>query len=94
MTIKPDKVFLKRANKLLKGNPNLRISYKALYDKLSVNPFDPQLETHPLSGDLKGKYSCSLTHKIRVVFTLHDDIIHLLDIGSHDEVYRLISLTL
>ncbi|MBI1810421.1 MAG: type II toxin-antitoxin system mRNA interferase toxin, RelE/StbE family [Nitrospirae bacterium] len=51
------------------------------------NPFDPTLHTHALTGELKGKYACSLTHELRVVFKLHDDIVHLLDIGTHDEVY-------
>lgn len=87
MTIKPDKVFLKRANKLLKKNPELRKAYVELYAKLSHNPFDSTLHTHPLTGNLKGKYACSLTHELRVIFRLYDDIVHLLDIGSHDEVY-------
>jgi addiction module RelE/StbE family toxin len=87
MTIKPDKAFLKRAKKLLKRNPNLREAYIGLYNKIAADPFDPALHTHPLTGKLKGKYACSLTHDLRIVFRLHDDIIHLLDIGSHDEVY-------
>ena len=48
---------------------------------------DPTLHTHPLSGNLKGKYACSLTYELRVVFRLYDNIVHLLDIGSHDEAY-------
>jgi len=87
MTIKPTRVFLKRANKLLKRNPNLRDAYMKLYDKLTSNPFDPILHTHALTGDLKGRYACSLTYNLRVVFKIHDDIVYLLDIGSHDEVY-------
>lgn len=87
MTIKPDKVFLKRANKLLKKQPLLRESYMNLYAKLSSDPFDPSLHTHALTGELKGKYACSLTYELRVIFRLYDDIVHLLDIGSHDEVY-------
>lgn len=85
--INPDKAFLRRANKILKKNPNLKPAYNDLYVKLSNNPFDPSLHTHTLTGDMKGKYACSLTHELRVVFRLYDDIVHLLDIGSHDEVY-------
>ena len=87
MKVKPDKTFLKRAKKLLKKNPGLRNAYDELYVKLSANPFDPTLHTHPLTGQLKGKYACSLTYELRVIFKLYDDIVHLLDIGSHDEVY-------
>ncbi|OGW36375.1 MAG: hypothetical protein A2Y97_01890 [Nitrospirae bacterium RBG_13_39_12] len=87
MTIKPDKTFLKRAKKLLKRNPVLREVYKNLYGKLSSDPFDSTLHTHALTGDLRGKYACSLTYELRIIFKLSDDTIHLLDIGTHDEVY-------
>jgi addiction module RelE/StbE family toxin len=87
MKVKPDKTFLKRAKKLLKKNPDLRKAYEELYVKLSANPFDPTLHTHPLTGQLKGKYACSLTYELRVIFKLYADTVHLLDIGTHDEVY-------
>jgi len=55
--------------------------------KLAEDPFDSTLHTHSLSGELHGRYACFLTHSLRVVFKLNDDIVHLLDIGPHDEVY-------
>ena len=87
MKVNPDKTFLRRAKKLLKKNPNLKKAYEELYIKLSNDPFDPSLHTHALTGQLKGKYACSLTYELRIIFKLYDNIIHLLDIGSHDEVY-------
>ncbi|KJU85683.1 plasmid stabilization system protein, partial [Candidatus Magnetobacterium bavaricum] len=54
---------------------------------LRQDPFSPSLKTHPLSGFLKGLYSCSLTHNIRIVFKINNDIVHLVNIGTHDEVY-------
>ncbi len=87
MKVKPDKTFLKRAKKLLKKNPGLRKTYGELYVKLSPNPFDPALHTHGFTGKLKGKSACSLTYDLRIVFELTAETIHLLDIGTHDEVY-------
>ena len=87
MKVNPDKTFLKRAKRLLKKDPGLRKAYGELYVKLSANPFDPTLHTHPLTGQLKGKYTCSLTYELRVIFELTADTVHLLDIGTHDEVY-------
>ena len=87
MTIKPNKAFLKRAKKLLKRNPGIRAAYKELYDKLSLDPFDTALHTHALKGKLKGKYACSLSYNLRVIFRLSDGIVYLLDICVHDEVY-------
>lgn len=79
--------FLKKAGKVIKKNPSLENSFDNLLNILVRDPFSPTIHTHALSGELKGKYACSLTHKLRVVFTLTDDKVHLLDIGSHDEVY-------
>lgn len=79
--------YLKKAKKIAEKNPRLKAPYTELLNKLADNPFDPLLHTHPLTGNLKGKHACSLTYELRIVFKLHDDIVHLLDIGSHDEVY-------
>lgn len=87
MRLELESAFSRRSKKLLKKNPSLKVSHETLLAKLLNNPFDPSLHTHTLTGDMKGKYACSLTHELRVVFRLYDDIVHLLDIGSHDEVY-------
>ena len=79
--------YLKIAQKIAKKNPNLRKTYTTVLNYLSDNPFHPMLHTHPLSGNLKGKYACSLTYDLRIVFTLTDRTVRLLNIGSHDEVY-------
>lgn len=86
MRLELETPFCKKS-KLLKRNPSLTPAFENLLSKLADNPFDPALQTHPLTGNLKGKYACSLTHSLRVVFRLYDDIVHLLDIGNHDEVY-------
>jgi addiction module RelE/StbE family toxin len=79
--------FLRKAGKLLKRNPALKEQYKIILLKIEGDPFDATLHTHPLSGDLRGKYACSFTHDLRIIFKLTSDTVHLLDIGSHDEVY-------
>jgi len=79
--------FLKRAGKLLKKNPHLDPAFETVLTRLANNPFDPRLHPHPLTGRLEGKHACSLTYELRIVFRLDDDAVHLLDIGSHDEVY-------
>jgi len=55
--------------------------------QLQTNPFEPSLETHKLKGELQNMYACSLTHNLRIIFKLSPNIIHLIDIGTHDEVY-------
>lgn len=80
-------LYLRKARKILKSDPNLRQAYTEFLNKLVVNPFEPSLQTHPLSGEFKGKYASSLTYKLRIVFEITDNTILLLNIGSHDEVY-------
>ncbi|HWF44539.1 MAG TPA: hypothetical protein VG537_07850 [Candidatus Kapabacteria bacterium] len=52
------------------------------------NPYDPSLDTHKLSGNLKDSMAFSLTRKLRVVFSfVQSDLVVFEDIGTHDDVY-------
>jgi len=79
--------YLKKAKKIAKAHPNIKTLYAETLNRLSEDPFNSLLHTHPLTGDMHGKYACSLTYDLRIVFRLYDNIVHILDIGTHDEVY-------
>jgi mRNA-degrading endonuclease YafQ of YafQ-DinJ toxin-antitoxin module len=55
--------------------------------------FANSLGTHKLSGELTGLWACSCRYDCRIVFALETDedtgreVILLLDVGTHDEVY-------
>lgn len=87
MQIRATQSFLRQAKKNFKKNPNIRTNFQQVIDKLTDNPFEPSLKTHKLTGELKDFWSCSITYKIRMTFVIIDDIIELIDIGAHDEVY-------
>ncbi len=61
--------------------------------RLMDDPFQPSLRTHKLSGQLAGLWACWAEYDCRVVFAFHTDpatgeeIIVLIDLGTHDEVY-------
>ncbi len=82
--------FLRQARKFFKKHPDLRPRFARTLDDLQKDPFQPLLELHPLSGKLAGCYAVSLTYSYRITLTLMvtEKEIILLDIGSHDEVYR------
>ena len=82
-----EKHFMRLANKLTKNSPEKDQRLKSVLSLLQNDPFTPSLKTHKLKGNLEGLYACSLTHDLRIVFELSTDTIHLIDIGSHDEVY-------
>ncbi|WP_347179011.1 type II toxin-antitoxin system RelE/ParE family toxin [Roseofilum casamattae] len=52
-----------------------------------------ELKTHKLTGNLNGLWSCSVAYNCRIIFSFSDeedsdeDVIFIIDIGSHDEVY-------
>ena len=57
------------------------------------NPSDPALKTHKLSGRLSGLWACWVEYDCRIIFASKQDpvkqeqLILLVDIGTHDEVY-------
>jgi mRNA-degrading endonuclease YafQ of YafQ-DinJ toxin-antitoxin module len=59
-------------------------------DDLTQDPFAPHLAYHHLGGKLEGMQAVSLTGSYRITLTIiiSEQEIILLDIGSHDDVYR------
>jgi mRNA-degrading endonuclease YafQ of YafQ-DinJ toxin-antitoxin module len=82
--------FLRQARKFLQKHPDLRERFAKIIANLQQDPFQPHLGLHALGGKLTGCYAVSLTYSYRITLTLmvSDSEITLLDIGSHDEVYR------
>ncbi len=82
--------FLRQARKFLRKHSDLKARFAKIIKDLQIDPFNPQLALHPLSGKLAGLYAISLTYSYRITLTLmvSEKEIVLLDIGSHDEVYR------
>lgn len=82
--------FLRQARRFFKKHPDLMLRFNALMSELQHDPFHPALKLHPLGGKLSGCYAVSLTYSYRITLTLlvTEKEIILLDIGSHDDVYR------
>jgi mRNA-degrading endonuclease YafQ of YafQ-DinJ toxin-antitoxin module len=89
-TIVATQVFLHRSRKFLKKHPELRQRYAQVIDDLRDNPFAPHLNYHHLGGKYEGIQAVSLTYEYRITLTvlLTEKEIILLDVGSHDEIYR------
>jgi len=88
--MKETKILLsKRAEKDLKKIKDLTFwkRYKPTLEKIKERPFTAG---HPLHGILKGAFSCEVTKKFRIIYTVEDGkirIITILAIGHHDDVY-------
>lgn len=55
---------------------------------LLANSRNPLLHDHQLKGGKSGYRSCSITGDIRLLYRITGDIIELLDIGTHNQVYK------
>ena len=84
-----DEKFIKKAKKFFKKHPEFSNKFKEIILKLERNPFDISLKTHRLKGDLKDFYACSLNYEYRIILNIViiDNIVFLIDIGTHDDVY-------
>ncbi|MBI3973171.1 MAG: plasmid stabilization protein [Chloroflexi bacterium] len=89
-TITTAEHFLRRSAKFFRKPPELRDRFRHTAELLRANPWDPGLRLHALRGQLEGVHAVSLTYEYRIVLTIKitEREIILLDIGSHDEVYR------
>ena len=85
--------FKRAYRKFIKRDVVRRKHLEEVLRQLEVDAFAPKLGTHKLSGVLSGLWACSCGHDCRIVFTFEidaktqDEVIILLDIGTHDEVY-------
>jgi len=73
--------------------PDLQPLIEDTLRRLAANPADPRLKTHRLSGQLAGLMASSVAYDCRIIFArgkhpkTRAEVLTLLNIGSHDEVY-------
>jgi mRNA-degrading endonuclease YafQ of YafQ-DinJ toxin-antitoxin module len=76
--------FTRRAKKLTPAEQRALARALRLFE---VDPRDPRLGTHKLSGRQAEAWAFSFGYDARVVFEWHGETAVLLNVGSHDEVY-------
>lgn len=87
------KTFAKGIRRVIKRKPSLRSEVERTLNLLGEDVFEPSLETHKLKGNLAGRWACTVERDLRIVFRFvqiegeQEDVIQLLRIGTHDEVY-------
>ena len=82
--------FARTARKFLQRHPDLAGIFEDVIRQLEADPHAPRLRLHPLQGKHKGKQAASLTYEYRIVLILRLSAkeVVLLDVGTHDAVYR------
>ncbi|MEA5516544.1 type II toxin-antitoxin system mRNA interferase toxin, RelE/StbE family [Nodularia sp. UHCC 0506] len=88
-----DTSFKRAFKRVIRKNPQLEGKIFEILELLASDIFNPVLKSHKLSGQLEGLWACSVAYDCRIIYTLkqaedtQEEIIVLVDIGSHDEVY-------
>ena len=82
--------YNKRAARFLKKHSDLYSQYEKTLKLLEIQPHHPSLRMHKLKGSLSDLHSVSinLSYRITLEVIIHDEQLILVDVGSHDEVYR------
>ena len=85
--------FNRSLRKFTKRNSELREKVQKTLEQMTEDVFAANLDTHKLGGSLEGIKACSCGYDCRVLFLIEQDaeteseVIILLDVGTHDDVY-------
>ena len=82
--------FKRGASKFAKRHPEHRRRLATALRDLEADPTNPRLRLHPLGGPLEGLHAVRIDYGYRITLQLDLNAreITLLDIGSHDDLYR------
>ena len=82
--------FARTFRRLAKRTRALPTAFAATLALVEQNPHHPHWKLHPLQGELTGLWAIRVTYSIRLILVLNeaDQSAILVDIGTHDEVYR------
>ncbi|MEA1919123.1 MAG: type II toxin-antitoxin system mRNA interferase toxin, RelE/StbE family [Campylobacterota bacterium] len=81
--------YEKKAIKFFTKHKNIYHQYEKTIELLKNNPQHPSLRVHKLQGNMNQFLSVSINMKYRIIidFIIIDNVIILIDIGSHSDVY-------
>lgn len=85
--------FKRAFRKFVRRNVDLQASIEKTIAAMENDIFAANLGTHKLEEKLSGLLSCSCGYDCRIVFSLTTDnesgeqVVILLDVGTHDDVY-------
>ncbi len=82
--------YNKRAARFLKKHPDLEQQYEKTLKLLEIDPCHPSLRLHGLRGALSDLHSVAInvSYRITLEIVVEGECLVLIDVDSHDEVYR------
>lgn len=88
-----DSSFRRAFKRVIRKNPQLEQRTFEILAVLEADPFAQSLKAHKLRGQLEGLWACWVEYDCRIVYIIKQapdsdqEMIILVDIGTHDEVY-------
>ncbi|MFA4835724.1 MAG: type II toxin-antitoxin system mRNA interferase toxin, RelE/StbE family [Dehalococcoidia bacterium] len=80
--------FKRAYKKMARANPAMKSRIGEALQVFVADPFASSLQTHKLSGKMRGLWAFTVEYDCRIVFRfLKGGEVLLIDIGKHDEVY-------
>ena len=85
--------FKRAFRRLVRKTPALQPHIEQTLRRMAADLSDPRLKTHHLSDQLAGLHACSVACDCRIVFSkqkhpkIGAEVLLLVNIGSHEEVY-------
>jgi len=85
--------FTRAFRRAIRRQLRLRARAEHTLRQLATDPFHPSLHSHKLKGELTGVWACTVDYDNRILFEIvqnpesGEEEIHLLTMGTHDEVY-------
>lgn len=85
--------FKRSLRKFIKNDQRLRKQIEETLRQMEADLFASSLSTHRLKGEFMGLRACSCGYDCRIIFSIEKDpltneeLVVLLNIGSHDQVY-------
>jgi len=88
--VRHSKTFEKQYAKV---GSDLQRKVKDRIARFSSDPHDPILNTHALTGSMKGMYSINVTGDVRAIFTIETDTAsgthaYFFALGTHSQLYK------
>jgi mRNA-degrading endonuclease YafQ of YafQ-DinJ toxin-antitoxin module len=80
--------FDKRLTTFIDRHPELTADTRVLIEAIARDPRDHSIRTHRLKGALAECHAARLSREYRIVFIYSATQVLLVDIGTHDDVYR------
>lgn len=85
--------FKRAFRKFVRRDVRLQKRIEDILERMQADVFAANLSSHKLSGELFGLWACSCGYDCRILFSIEQvketnkEVIVLLDIGTHTEVY-------